>query len=59
MAILVQRGKGNRDYQEVGPEYPLQVEVRQGPGLGDDVWTRRRYRKVYRVDINVAGGGSG
>lgn len=27
MAILVQRGKGNRDYQEVGPEYPLAVEV--------------------------------
>lgn len=27
--LLIQRGKGNKDYQEVGPEYPLQVEVRQ------------------------------
>ena len=32
MAILVQRGKGNRDYQEVGPEYPLQVEINQSQG---------------------------
>lgn len=42
--LLIQRGKGNRDYQEVGPAYPLQVEVRQTEDSAELVTTSHVYQ---------------
>ena len=36
---LIQRGKGNQNYQEVGPEFPLAVEVYQNPDSKEIVIT--------------------
>ena len=56
MAILVQRGKGNKSYEEVGPEYPLAVEINQKDGAPDVPVVSRVHKTERRP---VAGIGTG
>ena len=53
---LIQRGLGNRDYQEVGPEYPFFVQVRQTEATPLLITTSR----VYTTEkMTVPGIGTG
>ena len=47
--LLIQRGKGGKDYQEVGPEFPLATEIVQDKNnrLSDLLVTSR----VYQTDL--------